>query len=280
MENTYLKYWGLNQKPFEESVDQNFYFESKIHLEGLSRLQYFIEDGNMHIALLTGEVGAGKTLICDKAINAVSKLDYTIFIENSYLTFDDLIGELIFTLSKKRIDKEVITNSYMLSKVFETLVIKKLSRENKKLIIILDECQLMSIDEILKLRMLSNINRFDNKISLILSGQPELRTVIRDIPQLNQRIGLRYHLKALSFDDCTQYIQFRLRQAGCFKNIFDDETYELIYSETRGIPRLINRHCKLALHFCAVYNKQRIDASTFALIIDDLLKHDAVALVD
>lgn len=277
MENTYLKYWGLNKKPFEESVDQEFYYESKNHLEGLSRLQYFTEDGNMHIALLTGEVGAGKTLICDKALQGISANDYSIFFENSSLTFDDLICELIFVLSKKRIDKEAVTNSYMLYKVFETLLIKKLAREKKNLVIILDECQLMPVDEILKLRMLSNINRYENHISLILSGQPELRTILQDIPQVNQRIGLRYHLKEMSFEDSVQYIQFRLRKAGCFKNIFDEETYKIIYQETAGIPRLINRHCKLALHFCAVYEKKTIDAKSFSLIIQDLLKQDDVA---
>ena len=56
-----LEYWGLKEKPFEENADPKFFYQSKDHEEALERMNYVIENDNMNMYLLTGEIGAGKT---------------------------------------------------------------------------------------------------------------------------------------------------------------------------------------------------------------------------
>lgn len=277
MELNYLQYWGLNEKPFEDAINGKFYFESKFHLEALSRIQYFTEDGQMHITMLTGAIGSGKTMVCDRAYDGVSPNDIKVFFENGFLTYEELLKELIHQITKKSIPSHLVLSAYQLQKIFENVCQQYLLEAKKRLVIFLDECQLMPMEEIYKLRMLSNMGRAASSILLILSGQPEFRKIIDELPQLNQRIALRYHLKPLDRTDTEKYIHFRLMKAGCYQEVFRPDCYAYLHEETGGVPRLINRHCKLALHFSAYYQKKIIDLETLQLIVKDLLKQNEVA---
>lgn len=277
MELNYLQYWGLKEKPFEDAINGKFYYESKHHLEALSRIQYFTEDGQMHITMLTGAIGSGKTMVCDRAYEGVSENDIKIFFENGFLTYEELLKELIKKITQKSIPHNHGLSSFQLQKLFENICQKYIIDLQKRLVIFLDECQLMPTEEIYKLRMFSNMERTGSRILLVLSGQPEFRQVINDLPQLNQRIALRYHLKPLDQVDTEKYIHFRLMKAGCYQEIFRPDCYAFLQDETKGTPRLINRYCKLALHFSAYYKKKIIDLETLQLIVKDLLKQNEVA---
>lgn len=277
MEMNYLQYWGLKEKPFEEAINGKFYFESKNHLEALSRIQYFTEDGQMHITMLTGAIGSGKTMVCDRAYEGVKDNDIKIFFENGFLTYDELLKELIKKITHKSIPQNHGLSSYQLQVLFEKICQIYILQPQKRLIIFLDECQLMPSEEIHKLRMFSNLGRSGSRIMLVLSGQPEFRQIVNGIPQLNQRIALRYHLRPLEQIDTEKYINYRLMKAGCYREIMRPDCYAYLQDETQGIPRLINRHCKLALHFSAYYKKKVIDLETLQVIVKDLLKQNEVA---
>ena len=80
-------------------------------------------------------------------------------------------------------------------------------------------------------------------LRIILAGQPELNDKLNspNLVQLAQRIRLRFHLTALSKSDTAAYIQHRLEVAGSQgRQIFDPDTFPLIYRYTGGIPRLVN----------------------------------------
>jgi hypothetical protein len=87
-------------------------------------------------------------------------------------------------------------------------------------------------------------------LRIILAGQPELNDKLdsADLVQLKQRVRLRFHLTALSEPDATEYIRHRLRVAGAGeREIFEPDTFALLYRYTGGIPRLTNTLCDTAL---------------------------------
>src|SRR4249920_2413634 len=57
----YEQYWGLREKPFRKTPDPRYLFLNDTYEEALERLQFAVEE--MELALLTGEVGSGKTLL-------------------------------------------------------------------------------------------------------------------------------------------------------------------------------------------------------------------------
>ena len=66
-------------------------------------------------------------------------------------------------------------------------------------------------------------------LTLILVGQPELKVKINNLPQLRQRLAVRYHLKALTQDETREYIWHRLEIAGCKEHIFQEDSHNEIY---------------------------------------------------
>src|SRR5437667_231713 len=58
----FLNYWNLRERPFEATWDTRFYFQSKAHEEALNRLCFLVGEQSMNMGMLTGEIGAGKTL--------------------------------------------------------------------------------------------------------------------------------------------------------------------------------------------------------------------------
>ena len=59
--------------------------------------------------------------------------------------------------------------------------------------------------------------------------------------QFRQRIIASAHLKPLSKEEVKEYINHRLHQAGCNKEVlFSDAAFDLIHEKTLGVPRKIN----------------------------------------
>jgi type II secretory pathway predicted ATPase ExeA len=143
--------------------------------------------------------------------------------------------------------------------------------KNKNTVIVIDEAQVISVESLEELRLLLNFQLNDIFLfTLILLGQPELKTKINDLPQLRQRFSIRYHLKALTEDQTREYIQHRLKVAGAEEEIFRDDAYSEIYRFSGGIPRRINNICDLALLVGCAEALEKIDKEIITDVAEDL----------
>ncbi|MBT3756766.1 MAG: AAA family ATPase [Candidatus Cloacimonetes bacterium] len=246
------QYWMLNNYAFEENATSEYFYNSKIHREALDRLSYIIESNNMGIGLLTGEIGAGKTMTRNVLINKVinNSFDYEFAVmDTSNFTFVDILMDTISQICN--IDyTDLPRNKYRLYKIFRDYINSKMLSSNKKIVIILDEAQKISATVLDSLKDLTNIvHNNSSVITIILVGQPELTSKLKKLPQIDQRISLKYHLNYLSLDDTKEYIRFRQFASGSQKDLFTEEAMRMIHSQTHGIPREINRACRIALDY-------------------------------
>ena len=67
----YLDFWNLDRPPFDAGPDPDFFFESRAHGEALARLLYVTGDRAMGLAAITGEIGAGKTMILQSIAKSI-----------------------------------------------------------------------------------------------------------------------------------------------------------------------------------------------------------------
>ena len=67
----YEKYWGLNEKPFENTPDPRFLYKSSGILEVYAKLLYALKS-NRGAAMLTGDSGCGKTLMARALIQELN----------------------------------------------------------------------------------------------------------------------------------------------------------------------------------------------------------------
>ena len=100
-------------------------------------------------------------------------------------------------------------------------------------------------------------------ITLFLSGQPELDSIIESMKQFKQRIFLRYFLTGLTGEETRDYVLFRLTVAGVEEQLFTEDALNLVYERSNGIPRRINTICDLALLFGFYWMMTRVYRISF-----------------
>jgi len=204
----YKQYYGLQQEPFRLTPDPEFFFLGDKHNKSLANLLYGIENKKGFIAL-TGEVGAGKTTLCRLLLKQLKEDISVAVILNS------LVDELTFL---KQINKDFGLNSNydthdkLVGDLYDFLISEK--QKNRNVVVIVDECQNLKFEVLEQIRMLSNLETEKDKLlQIILIGQPEFIDMLNShqLRQLNQRITVRAHISALSFDEMKSYIYHRLK---------------------------------------------------------------------
>ncbi len=266
-----LAYWNLCERPFEATWDTRYFFGSRDHEEALNRLTFLVEERTMNIGMLTGEIGCGKTLT--RSVFA-RRLDISRFQvvtqENSAFAFKDLIGAVLKTLDPEGKGTSKFARCERLRRMAE-----RIHKENRHLVLIFDEAQEMSAATLNEMKLLTNLNGDgQNYLTLILLGQPELRAHVAKLPAIDQRISLRFHLRPLTIDECSEYLRHRLKVAGhATGELFPADAVGKLFQASKGIPRELNRLAKLALEYAWLCEMPCVPGMAVEAIVRDLSRH-------
>lgn len=261
----YLEYWGLDVFPYEIVPDLKFIYNSGHYREAMTRLTYAIQR-RKGAALLTGDVGCGKTTLSRAFIQNLAQKEYHVgLITNPMLEPIEFIREILYQFG---LDPASHSKHELLNALGEMMM--RDFKENRMTILVIDEAQLLSPTNFEEVRLLLNYQFNDRFLfNLLLIGQPELRGIVKRIEQLDSRIAIRYHLGPLGFDEMAQYVDFRLARAGAKREIFTREAFEEIHRQTRGVPRRVNNLCDMCLLIGFGMHAERIDAAVVRAAIDD-----------
>ncbi len=263
----YEGFYRLKEKPFGKTPDPKFLYKSRQHEEALERILFAIQE--KELAVLTGDIGSGKTTISRSAMDAL---------DDTYLLVNIINPRLSPTQFLKTIAKRLGIENV---KYFKHDIVEQMSERIAQLyeshitpVVFIDEAQLIpsksTIDEI---RLLTNYQLDNmNLITIILIGQTEFRERLQSkyYNAFRQRIGISYHLGPLSIEDTEKYINFRLQVAGRSEPIFTGPAVELIYRYSKGIPRAINTICNNALLHGYGEDLVSIDDKAVNSIIEDI----------
>ncbi|MCM8800429.1 MAG: AAA family ATPase [Candidatus Omnitrophica bacterium] len=264
----YEEYWGLKEKPFDNTPDPRFLYHSQQHNEALARMLYVVRE-RKGAAIFTGEYGSGKTLLSRVLWHELQQENkyQAVFILNPRLSGLELIQEIVYQLNSNEIPTNRLDLFHSLHNILYTNY-----QQARHCVIVVDEAQAIGNREIFEeLRLLLNF-QLDNVflLTIILLGQPELKDIIVNLPQLNQRMAMRFHLKALNEIETKEYILHRLRVAEAKREIFQEDCFGQIYHFSRGVPRLINTICDLALLTGFGNGLKFIDRDTILKVNEDL----------
>lgn len=264
----YESYFGLTRKPFDLSPDPTIVYSNEMYQEALAILRYGIADKKGFL-LLTGNAGTGKTTLLQILVNSINHNIRVCFIANPKISINDFYYHIAHEFGLDEFDGN---KSKFLIQFTE--LIKECRHQNERLILIIDEAQVLPVDVIEEIRLLSNQEYLDHGIlSVFLIGQPELNERLADerLLPLRQRIGIKFHLTPLSLRNTIDYISYRLQKSGSKQtDLFTTVAIQLIHTETKGIPRLINSICDQALLYAFSESRHQIDAKTIQQVIQSL----------
>ena len=269
-----LEYWNFELHPFEGNVDERFYYESEDHAEALARLRFIIENKNMNMGLLTGEIGTGKTLLGHIIKNEIinNTENYVIHFPSSGFNFVDLLRGILSQL-RGISPKELPSSKFDLIYDFEQFINQKVMPNQRQVILIFDESQGIEKEDMDDIKNLTNIgNQYFSAVTVIFIGEPRLRQIITSMPQIDQRVSIRYHLNHMNRSDTYKYLRHRILVADNQRKhfIFTNEAVGAIFENSKGIPREINRACKLALEYGYSLQLNKITSKDMQLIFNDI----------
>lgn len=233
----YKEFYGLREKPFSKTPDPRFLYLSKGHQEALARLQYVLEE--RELALLTGEIGCGKTTISRALMDSMGDAYHFSFIFNPRLNAMEFLRGIARGLL---VEDPSANKDELLREITDALY--RFHQEGRCPVFVIDEAQLVPGREIFdEIRLLTNFQLDDrNLLSMIIMGQPELRRILAApvYEPFRQRIAINYHLSPLDLEETLEYLDFRMEVAGGSAGIFSPDAVQSIYELSGGVPRRIN----------------------------------------
>ena len=254
----YLKYFTLDEMPFNITPDPRFLYYTRHHQEAYDHLLYGITQRKGFIEL-TGEVGSGKTTLCRALLTKLGDKVRTALILNPTFSETQLLRSMLndFGLSPPISDRLAYVeclNAFLLDCYHKGINVA----------LLIDEAQNLAPGVLEQIRLLSNLETDQHKlIQIVLCGQPELKRRLNqpDLRQLRQRITVRYNLPLLTYRETGAYIKHRIYVAGPYSKVsFSRSATKAVHRYAGGCPRLINAVCDNALLAAYVFGKQKVSS--------------------
>jgi type II secretory pathway predicted ATPase ExeA/cell division septation protein DedD len=272
----YEPFYGLREKPFSLSADPRFLFRSPAHGPAFDEILAGIRRREGLIAL-TGEIGTGKTTLCRSVLQHLDRRTFAAFVADPFVSREHLLKTLLVdfgVISVGEVTRGRFSSasrsdlSFLLYEFLDSLVPLQAFA-----VLIIDEAQNLSLPLLEEIRILSELERREKLLQVVLVGQPELRANMKlpQMRQVDQRVSVRCELKELDVEGVAGYVNHRLLVAGCAKRSveFTRAALETVHQGSSGVPRLINRICDRALQHAYLSRSRQIDIQFVRAALDD-----------
>jgi len=271
----FFNFYHLHEQPFGVTPDPKYTYFTSTHREALASLAYAVEIGS-GFAVLVAKPGMGKTTLLFRLLDYLQDRARTVFVFHTQCNSVDLLRYILADMKIKYSGKDLVEMHALLN---EALLNE--ARVGRTVVVAIDESQNLSHEVLETIRLLSDFETPRRKLlQIILCGQPQLghKLAHPDLVQLRQRITVLCRLAPLSLQEVTGYIDHRLQIAGHRgTGLFTPEAVQLISSESRGIPRVINTLCSSALSIGCALERTHIDPDVVQEVLSDLSVDSLIA---
>ncbi len=267
-------HWKLTERPFENWGDESYFFPADTHQAALLQMEFAIRSRRSAV-MLCGDSGMGKTMLIDRLVqqleedvSPVAQIRFPHLDGEQLLGYvaDELCGELGPANEPMRLTLRRLTQ-----------FLQKNTEAGKQALIIVDEAQVLQhVEQLETLRLLLNLHRdssrAESSITLLLSGQSTLLSLVERQRAFDDRVSCKCILNRFTVEETQAYLRHRLEAAGGeLEAIFSPRAVEVIHLRSAGIPRRINRIADLALMVGYAEDVTRIDVQHIENVHQELM---------
>jgi type II secretory pathway predicted ATPase ExeA len=254
----YEAFYSLNANPFRLTPDPRFCFSHPGYQRAREYLVYALKLGEGFI-VITGQPGTGKTTLAETFLKEleVSKVAAERIVASNLGAMGLLRAvAFAFGLPAENIDRATLRSH--IEQYFTRQV-----RGGRRALLIIDEAQGLPHSALEELRLLADLQSGTQPLlQIFLIGQHSLEDLLQ-VPEMNQfqqRVIATCHLKPLTLEETSAYMEYRLTQAGWKGDPeFTGQAVLSIYRYSQGIPRHINKLCNRLLLIGYGKEKHAID---------------------
>jgi len=245
-------HYDFTRMPFGRNLAPGMLHRHEAHNQAVARITWCVQHNGLGV--VTGEVGAGKTVAVRAALAGLDPTRHTIiYLPNPAVGVRGLYTHIVASLGGT-------PSFYLATLVAQTsdLIAGEAAERGRSPVLVIDEAHLLDHDQLEAIRMLTNHDMdSDCPFATLLIGQPTLRRRIKlgVLAALDQRITLRYAMPGMTDTETASYLRHHIGLAGRSDTLYSDDAATLIHQTSRGYPRAINN---LALHaLTAAYTTQK-----------------------
>jgi type II secretory pathway predicted ATPase ExeA len=244
----YHRFFGLERDPFLDTADPYFYCELGVLRKAKDRLVSSV-DASRGLTVVLGEPGTGKTslsgaleqeLLADDRMVLGKVLDPMFATDVEFLIAIGRVFGLALPPRSSAALKNALKNFF-----FETAILEK-----RTLVLVIDEAQNLSDENLEALRLLLNYHVPQRKLlNILLFGQKELETRIVSKGNLADRVDAWIRLDRLDDGMSSAILEFRLQRAGLppGQQLFTPDARALLVQASAGLPRRLTMIAHLAM---------------------------------
>ncbi len=262
----FMSFFGLKENPFADCVHPAFFYRTDGHAETFRSMMLAVEF-RASLGMVTGPSGTGKTLLSQLLLQHFEDPKYRValVLVTPGLSKTGLLREILSEL-----DLALPVGIPRVQDLVRQLSnhIIELHEHGQRLVIIVDECHLLSADCLHIIRTISNIETPQEKlVTCLLFGESRLahRLEHSSYASLNNRIYLRGELQPLTPAEAGQYIKFRLMTAGRLDELFTEGALNAVHEVSGGICRSVNKLAMLSLIEAADRRAGKVDETLVRL---------------
>jgi type II secretory pathway predicted ATPase ExeA len=252
-------FFGLSRTPFGRDLAPGMLHRHASHGEAVARIGWCVTE--RRIGVITGEVGAGKTVAIRAALSGLDPTRHTIiYLPNPTIGVRGIHHQIVAALG----GQPLVHHATLVPQAAGALAIEQAER-GRTPVVVIDEAHLLEHALLESIRMLTNHDMDSaSPFSCLLIGQPTLRRRMKlgALAALDQRIGLRYTMPPMAPEETGSYLRHHLALAGRSDTLFSDDATALIHQTSRGYPRAVNNLAVQALVAAFAADKAIVDESS------------------
>lgn len=230
-------HYGFTRMPFGRDLAPGMLHRHGAHNEAVARIRWCISERT--IGVITGEVGAGKTVSVRTVLTSLDPSKHTvIYLPNPLIGVRGIHEQIVTAFGQPATH----LGSRLTVQASKALAAEREER-GRTPVLVLDEAHLLTYEQLETIRMLTNQSMDqDSPLACLLIGQPTLRRTMKlaVLAALEQRTALRYTMPGMTTAETSSYVAHHLKLAGRPDQLFTEDALNLIHTTARGYPRAVN----------------------------------------